>query len=122
MRLILRQSLFTILTCLLFTGAVLADTEKSAIEVAVTGVNDTIKKSIIDGLTIQRQRDSQRLSERMVNRLHQSAQAEIRQTLTVYGYYNPQITADLQQTAANQWLANYQIDTGELVRAPVSVP
>ena len=116
MRLILRQLLLSILACLLFAAVVSADTEKPAIEVAVTGVNDTIKKSIIDGLTIQRQRDSQRLSERMVNRLHQSAQAEIRQTLTVYGYYNPQITADLQQTAANQWLANYQIDTGEPVR------
>lgn len=116
MRLILIQSFLAIITCLLLVSTLSADTEKAAITVEVTGVNDDIQKSIIDGLTIQRQRNSERLSERMVNRLHQSAQAEIRQTLSVYGYYNPEITADLQQTSANQWLASYQIDTGEPVR------
>lgn len=70
----------------------------------------------MDGLSIQRQRHSERLSERLVNRLHQLAQAEIRQTLTVYGYYRPTITVDLQQTVENQWLANYQIEVGEPVR------
>lgn len=116
MRLILIQALLSMVACLLWVNTAFADTQSAAIQVEVTGVSDTIQKSIIDGLTIQRQRNSARLSERMVDRLHQSAQAEIRQTLTVYGYYNPQITADLQQTAANQWLANYQIDVGEPVR------
>ncbi len=116
MRLIWKPNFVWMLSCLLWVSAVSADTQNTGINVEVSGVTDTINKSIMDGLSIQRQRKSERLSERLVNRLHQSAQAEIRQTLTVYGYYNPIITADLQQTAENQWLASYQIEVGEPVR------
>lgn len=116
MRLIWKHYSLLILTCLLWPGAGSADTENTGISVMVSGVSDTINKSIMDGLSIQRQRHSERLSDRLVNRMHQSAQAEIRQTLTVYGYYNPAITADLQQTAESQWLASYQIEVGEPVR------
>ncbi|HET8807485.1 MAG TPA: autotransporter assembly complex family protein [Methylophaga sp.] len=116
MRLILIQSFLSVMACLLLVSTVFADSEKAAIKVKVTGVNDNIQKSIIDGLTIHRQRNSERLSELLVGRLHQSAQAEIRQTLTVYGYYNPIISADLQQIEENQWLATYEIDVGEPVR------
>ncbi|HSG93227.1 MAG TPA: POTRA domain-containing protein, partial [Methylotenera sp.] len=116
MHLIWKPYLLLILTCLLWANTVFADGKNTGITVVVSGVNDTINKSIMDGLSIQRQRHSERLSERLVNRLHQSAQAEIRQTLTVYGYYNPAINADLQQTADKQWLASYQIEVGEPVR------
>ncbi len=116
MRLIWKPYLLLILICLVWTGVVSADTKNTGISVEVSGVNDIINKSIMDGLSIQRQRHSERLSERLVNRLHQLAQAEIRQTLTVYGYYRPTITVDLQQTVENQWLANYQIEVGEPVR------
>ncbi len=116
MRLIWKPSFVLILSCLLWVSAVSADTQNTGISVEVSGVTDAINKSVMDGLSIQRQRNSERLSERLVNRLHQSAQAEIRQTLTVYGYYNPTINADLQQTAENQWLASYQIEVGEPVR------
>lgn len=116
MRLICIKALLPVFACLLWTGSVFAETEKAVIEIEVSGVNETIEKSIIDGLTIQRQRNSERLSVRLVGRLHQSAQAEIRQTLSVYGYYNPIINADLQQTGERQWLASYQIETGEPVR------
>ncbi len=116
MRLILIQSFLSVIACLLLVSTVLADTEKAAIKVEVSGVNNNIQKSIIDGLTIYRQRNSERLSELLVERLHQSAQAEIRQTLTVYGYYNPEITAELQQPEGNQWLATYEVEVGEPVR------
>jgi len=116
MRLIWKPGFVLILSCLLWVSAVSADTQNTGISVEVSGVTDAINKSVMDGLSIQRQRNSERLSERLVNRLHQSAQAEIRQTLTVYGYYNPTINADLQQTAENQWLASYQIEVGEPVR------
>ena len=123
MRLICIKAFLPVFACLLWVGSVFAEAEKAVIEIEVSGVNETIQKSIIDGLTIQRQRNSERLSVRLVDRLHQSAQAEIRQTLSVYGYYNPVINADLQQTGERQWQASYQIETGEPVRITAnSVP
>ncbi|MDX1574173.1 MAG: autotransporter assembly complex family protein [Methylophaga sp.] len=116
MRSMLIQSFLSVMACLLLASTVNADTKKAAVTVEVTGVNDTIQKSIIDGLTIYRQRNSDRLSERLVARLHQSAQAEIRQTLTVYGYYNPEITAELEQIEEEKWLATYEVGVGEPVR------
>lgn len=116
MHLILKSAFLFALLGILLADGVFADSEKAAVVVDVSGVDETISKSIIEGLSIQRQRNSERLSARLVKRLHQSAPAEIRQTLTVYGYYNPDIQADLQQTEENQWQARYQIDVGEPVR------
>ncbi|MCX4189183.1 autotransporter assembly complex protein TamA [Methylophaga sp. OBS3] len=121
MRLISPKILFVLIAGFFWSGFIYAEESKyeavkAEIEITVEGVNDTIKKSIIDGLTIHRQRQSERLSERLVERLHRAAQAEITQTLSVYGYYNPEINPSLTQTEPRKWLASYQIEAGKPVR------
>lgn len=111
------QALVLLLLANCLTVVVWADTPDT-LEVTVTidGVTDSIRDILLEGLTIQQQRNSARLTPQMIERLNQTAIEEIRQTLTVYGYYNPVITADLQNPEAQQWLAQYQIDVGEPVR------
>lgn len=86
------------------------------ITVNIDGVSSTLRDTLMDGLSIQRQRDSSRLTPMMIDRLNQTAVKEIQQTLMVYGYYNPVIEHDLQNPEANQWLANYTVTLGEPVR------
>ncbi|AFJ01237.1 Outer membrane protein [Methylophaga frappieri] len=100
----------------LITFSLHAEDAGFPISVEIQGVNDTIKKSLQNGLSIFQQRDSQRLTERRLQRLHQQAQAEIQQTLRYYGYYNPEIAASLVQApATGQWQASYQITPGDPV-------
>lgn len=91
-------------------------TSPFTITVSIDGVSNTLRETLMDGLSIQRQRDSARLTPMMIERLNQTAVIEIQQTLMVYGYYNPVIAEDLQNPEANQWLANYTITLGDPVR------
>lgn len=87
-----------------------------SITVSISGVSNPLRETLLEGLSIQRQRDSARLTSLMIERLNQTALQEIEQTLSVYGYYNPSIQGDLQNPETNQWQATYTIELGEPVR------
>lgn len=88
--------------------------EDSKIAVTVEGVEKSLAETLLLGLTIERHKDSERLSQRYVEKLHQSSFDELRNMLTVYGYYSPDITGELT-LSDTVWQATYQIETGEPV-------
>jgi translocation and assembly module TamA len=88
--------------------------EEGRIAVIIEGVDDKVAETLQNGLTIERHKNNDRLSQRYVEKLHQSSFEELQTMLTVFGFYSPEITGDLQTTEAG-WQANYQIDTGEPV-------
>ncbi len=87
--------------------------EDSKIAVSVEGVEKEMAETLLVGLTIERHKDSERLSQRYVEKLHQSSFDELRNMLTVYGFYSAIITGEL--TRDDGWQAKYQIETGEPV-------
>lgn len=88
--------------------------EESRIAVLIEGVDDSMAETLKNGLTIERHKDSERLSQRYIEKLHQSSFDELRKMLTVFGYYSPEINGVLEATETG-WQAHYQIDTGKPV-------
>jgi translocation and assembly module TamA len=78
-----------------------ADTEKN-IEIELEGIEKDWSETLINGLSIYRQKNSPRLDSRSVQRLHEQAVDELKHMLTVYGYYSPEITAELKLTWVSQ--------------------
>lgn len=89
-----------------------ADTEKN-IEIELEGIEKDWSENLINGLSINRQKNSPRLDSRSVQRLHEQAVDELQHMLTVYGYYSPDITSELAETDENNWLVRYNIELGE---------
>lgn len=73
-------------------------------------------QTLLNGLSIYRQKSSPRLDFRSVNRLHNQASDELKQMLQVYGFYSPDIQVELTEIDENHWQVSYQIETGEPVR------
>lgn len=103
---------FFYLTLLLFCLPVHA--EENRISVTIEGVDDTMADTLRNGLTIERHKSSERLSQRYVEKLYQSSFDELRTMLTVFGFYSPEIQGELQ-AADNGWQARYRIETGQAV-------
>ncbi len=70
---------------------------------------------LLSGLSIVRQQQSERLSERYVLKLHQQTDIELKQMLQVYGYYNANVSGKLKQVEGDKWQADYQIELGPQV-------
>ncbi|WP_417550446.1 autotransporter assembly complex protein TamA [Methylophaga sp.] len=100
--------------CLFPTYTVWADTEKN-IDIEITGLEKDLSETLLNGLSINRQKQSPRLDSRSVTRLHNQAIDELKHMLTVYGYYSPDITAELIETDENNWQARYKIELGDPV-------
>jgi translocation and assembly module TamA len=81
------------------------------IEVIVKGVDPPLYDNVMSGLKIDLQKDSERLQENSMYRLHRRAPEDIREALAPFGYYNPQIKASLKELDG-VWQAEYQIDKG----------
>jgi translocation and assembly module TamA len=106
--------IFLIFLCLFPTSTVWADTEKN-IDIEITGLEKELIETMLNGLSINRQKQSPRLDSRSVTRLHNQAIDELKHMLTVYGYYSPDITAELIETDENNWQARYKIELGDPV-------
>jgi translocation and assembly module TamA len=92
----------------------MAESEKN-IDIQITGIDEELTETLLNGLSITRQKNSPRLDSRSVGRLHDQATDELKHMLTVYGYYSPEITAELTETDENNWQASYQIALGQPV-------
>src|SRR5690554_5112180 len=100
--------------CLFLSQLTWAETKKH-VDVDISGVDEAMADTLLNGLSIKRQQDSQRLSARSVKRLHDQAVDEIKHMLTVYGYYTPEVVAELTELLPDQWQVHYQISLGEPV-------
>lgn len=106
-------SQFLALCCLLFSLTIQAQ-EEARLSVEITGVENTMAETLRNGLTIERHKNSERISQRYVEKLHDAGFDELTTMLTVYGFYDPTITGELQQSE-NTWTALYAIELGEPV-------
>lgn len=101
--------------CTLLCGPLgaLADDEAPVIEVRFKGVDGAVKDNVAATVTLYRQRQ-EAATESRVRFLHRRAPDEIRQAMRVFGYYAPEVSAELEETE-DGWLAVYHIEPGEPV-------
>ena len=85
-----------------------------SLEVEVNGVKGKIKENVLSTLSINLQKNNERLRGRGIRRLHFESEKEIRAALQPFGYYNPKISGELQKKDKG-WLAKYNIDPGNPV-------
>ncbi|HEC59323.1 hypothetical protein LCGC14_0686970 [marine sediment metagenome] len=86
------------------------------IEVELSGAPEGRTDTLISGLSIERQKDSDRLSARQIQKLYESADSELKTMLQVYGYYNVEVTSDLKLIKENNWQAVYKLKLGPRVK------
>ncbi|QBQ56459.1 outer membrane protein assembly factor [Nitrosococcus wardiae] len=84
---------------------------QARLEVEVQGVEGKALENVMAYLSIVHHQEDPQLTEEQIHRLHDKVVDEVQTALEVYGYYRPQIQADLQQYPG-QWLARYWIDPG----------
>lgn len=84
------------------------------IDVQLEGAPEGKTAILLSGLSIVRQQTSSRLSPRRIERLHEQAADELKQMLTVYGYYNVHVDSKLDFIEPT-WHAHYQLDLGKQV-------
>ncbi len=88
-----------------------------SVEVQIRGLIGEPLDNVRASLTLERSGDRPGLSVATIRRLHAEAAAEIARALEPFGYYRPDIQAELakpQQPGA-PWRASYQIDAGPLL-------
>ncbi len=85
--------------------------EESRISVEISGVDKAMAQTLKNGLSIEQQKNSERLNPRYIEKLYQSGLETLQQMLTVFGYYSPEIKGDLT-AVDNGWKATYQIELG----------
>ncbi len=81
------------------------------LDVTVKGVRGPIYKNVMARLTINLQKNNQRLQPSVVRLLHRQAKKDIRSALAPFGYYNPVITSSLEKSG-DVFHAVYTIDKG----------
>lgn len=81
---------------------------------AVEGVKGRVHDNILKYLSIEKHKEYPYLSESLLRRLHKKSEAEIREALEPFGYYNPVIKSSLEKDN-DIWTARYIIDTGTAV-------
>ncbi len=108
-------------TLLLYTAAVIITLlcvkpthAAITVNVSVEGVDGDIKKNVLALLSIERQKKHQDLTESLLKKLHNKAPDEIRQALQPFGYYRPDIRAELV-LKESVWHALYRISPGNPV-------
>ncbi|WP_438971879.1 autotransporter assembly complex protein TamA [Methylophaga sp.] len=121
----IKSALSRLFTVCVFLFCLSVQAEEARISVEITGVSDNMASTLRNGLTIERHKASERLTQRYVEKLHQNSIEELTNMLTVYGYYHPEITANLSiieqkqendaEQASKEWSASYAIEPGEPV-------
>ena len=83
-----------------------------AVKVELEGVDGDEEKNVEAFLSIYRERESDKLSEGRVRRLHELAPEQIQAALAPFGRYRVQVEGELTPGADGSWVAKYRIDPG----------
>jgi translocation and assembly module TamA len=86
-----------------------------SVDVRIDGVEGALRDNILSRLKIYLHRDSRRLTDFEIRRLHRQAPADIEEALAPFGYYAPTVVGDLTQEG-EKWRAVYTVSKGEPVR------
>ena len=101
-----------------FTFALLiasyAYAEQAEIHITIEGMDKDKTTLLLNGLSLQRQKDSPRLNPTYIEKLYKSGIEELTTMLTAYGYYDATITGEVKKTETG-WDAHYDIDPGQPV-------
>ena len=84
------------------------------VNVSVEGVEGDIEKNVFAFLSIEQLKEHQDLTEVLLKKLHKKAPDEIRKALQPFGYYRPDIQAELV-LEGSIWNAIYKITPGDPV-------
>ena len=84
--------------------------DPAELSVTVDGVDGSLRNNVLALLSIY-QREGEELTDGEVQRLHGRAEDEIREALAPFGYYSPDIQADLVRDNGT-WEASYRVDRG----------
>ena len=103
------RTLFLVLFVLLSLPLPLA--AAVSLDVQVKGVKDAVYDNVLRRLKIYLHRDSSRLTEFEIRRLHHKAKVDIEAALAPFGYYSPAIEGSLEKKD-EVWHALYVIDPG----------
>jgi len=106
---------FYVITLLLLLTTV-AQANDIKIEVQLLGAPEGKTETLLSGLSIVRQKDSDRLSARQIQKLHDDSEDQLKDMLQVYGYYNVTVTSELKQLKDDSWQAVYKLALGEQVK------
>jgi len=84
------------------------------VQVHIEGIQDPLLTNVRNYLGLEQQKDHPRLTPERIRRLHRRAPEDIGQALQPFGYYRPQIDAELEPPPAGgtAWQAYYRIDKG----------
>lgn len=104
-----------LLLVLLLTCWLPAIAHAAKVEVVVRGVAGEQLKNVMSRLELHLHRDNPRLSAFEIERLHRKAEQNIREALAPFGYYEPQVKANLAHTGED-FTASYEITVGDPVR------
>jgi translocation and assembly module TamA len=110
------RGIWVFLGWMFISFSVFAADQNVAIKVEIKGVEQAdIIKNILASLRIEQQKNSSRLSERRIKRLHKKAPEDIQVALRPYGYYRPHVESQLIPPTDKQktWLAVYSVDLGD---------
>ncbi|MBR9813170.1 outer membrane protein assembly factor [bacterium] len=88
-----------------------APARAATVTVAVDGVTGELRDNVRAVLGIQRLVDRPDTRRRTIRRMHRRAEADIREALQPFGYYRPQVQAELDETD-DGYAARYVIDQG----------
>jgi translocation and assembly module TamA len=94
--------------CCLYAAYAAADT----VQVHIEGITDPLLKNVLAYLSLEQQHP--RLTAERIQRLHQRAPEEIGRALQPFGYYRPQLSAELKppEQGSTAWQAYYRIEKG----------
>jgi len=86
----------------------------AAVDVIIEGVDDALLANVRAGLPLQRYDGDDTLSRVRIEKLHDEGAAAIRRALQPFGYYRPEIDAELEAPRENggRWTARYRIERG----------
>lgn len=84
------------------------------LHITVSGVDGPLYENVMARLSINLQKDNERLQPRAIRRLHRLAAEDIRSALAPFGYYHPVINGSLEQRG-DAYYAEYTIQKGDPV-------
>ncbi len=92
-----------------------AHPQSGRVRVIIEGVGGAVRDNVRSVLSIAAAAREGELTIERVRRLHARAPGEIRLALQPFGFYRPEIEAELQ-TPGDRWTARYRIDPGPPLR------
>ncbi len=86
---------------------------EGAVQVKLEGLDGDQTRNVEAFLSIYRERETDKLTEGRVKRLHERAPEQIKEALAPFGLYRVTVQDTLAQTPEGNWVATYRITAGE---------